>query len=72
MPARIIGFIFMYTILLGRALFVKLKRQLLGSEGAPGLSAGPFFGEQPVRTHPVLVIVGDRRDDQLIGLGRIA
>jgi len=29
MPATIIGFIFMYTILLGRALFVKLKRQFV-------------------------------------------
>jgi len=29
MPATIIGFIFMYTILLGYASFVKLKRQFV-------------------------------------------
>src|SRR5690242_9061563 len=39
----------------------------------PGISAsGPFLGEQLVRADAVGVIVGDGRDDQLVGFGGVA
>jgi hypothetical protein len=34
--------------------------------------AGPLLGEQLVRANPVSVVVGDRRDDQLVGLGDVS
>jgi hypothetical protein len=43
MPATIIGFIFMYTILLGRASFVKLKRQFIWERGRAWLIDGPIL-----------------------------
>ena len=36
------------------------------------LTARPLLGKQAVRVHPVAVVMGDGRDDQLIGFGRVA
>ena len=42
------------------------------SRNAPGSAARPFLGQQPVGMDPVMVVMSDRRDDQLVGPGRVA